>query len=404
MYPMISGRLFMEKRESGDCWMEKLNALRGEIDQIDQELAQLFLRRLDMAEQIGAYKQQVGMPALDQRRELQVIQNASQLTADEGRKLELAKLFENILALSRRQQRLKAAGGVPGEGFRQYKRALERLRQPVEHPCVVYQGEPGAYSEMACIDYFGPDCQCVGLKQFDDVFQEVAEGRADYGVVPIENSSTGGIRQVYELLGEYEHFVVGENTVKVEHCLMAPHGATLDTITHVYSHEQGLFQCDRFLKQHPDWVQVPFGDTAGSGKYVAQTGDLTKAAICSSRAAQLYGLDILVQGVNYNDNNTTRFVVVSPKMELRPGADKISAVLSLPHEVGSLNEVLTIFAIHGLNLVKLESRPMPGHSWEYLFFVEFTGSLLAPGMDAALQELSQVCSQLRIMGNFKSNL
>ncbi len=384
--------------------METIEDLRGQIDRIDRELAELFLRRLDLAGEIGGLKRQAGLPALDQRREMQIIREASGLTGDEGRKLAVAKLFESILALSRREQRLQAKGSAPGDGFLRYRAALERLREPVEAPKVVYQGEPGAYSEMACLDFFGPDCACTGLKQFEDVFQAVAQGRADYGVVPIENSSTGAIRQVYELLGEYEHFVVGETTVKVEHCLMAPHGATLDTITHVYSHEQGLFQSDRFLKQHPDWVQVALEDTAGSGKYVAGTGDITKAAICSSRAAELYGLDILVQGVNYNGNNTTRFVVVSPKPELRPGADKISAVLSLPHEVGSLNEVLTIFAVHGLNLVKLESRPMPGHSWEYLFFVEFTGSLLAPGMDAAILELSQICSQLRVLGNFKSNL
>lgn len=384
--------------------MSELERLRAQMDEIDGELARLFLRRLDTAQQIGAYKQQAGLPPLDQQRELEVIQQVTRATGDEGRKLELAKLFENILALSRREQRLKAAGGAPGTGFVRYQRDLGQVRRPVEHPRVVYQGVPGAYSEMASLDYFGPGADCQGLRTFDDVFQAVDEGRADYGVVPIENSSTGAIRQVYELLGEYEHFVVGENTVKVEHCLMAPQGATLDTITHVYSHEQGLFQSDRFLKQYPDWIQVPYGDTAGSGKYVAETGDITKAAICSRRAAELYGLNILVQGVNYNDNNTTRFVVVSPKMELREGADKISAVLSLPHQVGSLNEVLTIFAIHGLNLVKLESRPMPGHSWEYLFFVEFSGSLTAPGMDAAILELSQVCSHLRILGNFKANL
>ena len=175
---------------------------------------------------------------------------------------------------------------------------------------------------------------------------------------------------IRDRLGRYECYIVGENTVKVEHCLMAPHGATLDTITHVYSHEQGLFQCEPFLARHPGWVGVAHGDTAGSAQYVAQTGDITKAAICSSRAAELYGLEILARGVNYNSNNTTRFVVVSPVMELREGADKISAVLSLPDEVGSLHEVLTIFAVHGLNLVKLESRPLPGRSWEYLFFLE----------------------------------
>ena len=178
----------------------------------------------------------------------------------------------------------------------------------------------------------------------------------------------------------------------------------VDTITHVYSHEQGLFQSDRFLKQYPHWIQVPFGDTAGSGKYVAETGDITKAAICSSRAAELYDLEILVQGVNHNGNNTTRFVVVAPNMEFRAEADKISAVLRLSHEVGSLHEVLTIFAMHGLNLEKLESRPVPGRSWEYLFFLEFSGNLLEDEVDAALQELSQTCAYLRVMGNFKRNM
>ena len=384
--------------------MEYLQEMRKEMDRLDAELAQVFLRRLNLAAQIGAYKQQVGLPALDQRRELQVIQNTTQLTQDEEQKLEVAKLFESVLALSRREQRLKLSGGLPGEGYLRCRQAMEQARQPVESPRVVYQGTPGAYSEMACLNFFGPECNCQGTKSFDAVFEAVARGEADYGVVPIENSSTGGIRQVYELRGEYEHLIVGETTVKVEHCLMAPAGATLDTITHVYSHEQGLFQSDRFLKQYPTWVQVPRGDTAGCGKYVAESGDITKAAICSSRAAELYGLNILVRGVNHNGNNTTRFVVVSPKMELREGADKISAVLSLPHEVGSLNEVLTLFAVHGLNLVKLESRPMPGHSWEYLFFVEFSGNLKEPEVDAAMQELSNACAHLRILGNFRNSL
>ena len=384
--------------------MERLREMRSEMDRLDEELTQMFLRRLELSARIGAHKQQVGLPALDQRRELEVIRNVSRLAEEERQKLEVAQLYQNILALSRREQRRKAAGGVPGAGYVRLRESMERARQPIANPRVVYQGTPGAYSEMACLNFFGPDCPCQGLKGFDAVFEAVAAGRADYGVLPIENSSTGGIRQVYELLGEYEHHIVGETTVKVEHCLMAPKGATLDTITHVYSHEQGLFQSDRFLKQYPNWVQVPHGDTAGSGKYVAQCGDITKAAICSSRAAELYGLEILVRGVNHNGNNTTRFVVVAPEMELRDGSDKISAILSLPHEVGSLNEVLTLYAIHGLNLVKLESRPMPGRSWEYLFFVEFTGNLSDPEVDAALLELSHCCAQLRILGNFRSGL
>ena len=197
---------------------------------------------------------------------------------------------------------------------------------------------------------------------------------------------------------------MGETTVRVEHCLMAPNGASLDTITHVYSHEQGLFQCERYLNTHPNWRQVPQADTAGSALMVAESGDITKAAICSERAAALYGLKILARGINHNSQNTTRFVIVSPRMELRPGADKISTLFVLPHESGSLHEILTVFAVHGLNLVKLESRPLPERSWEYMFFLEFTGDPGDPAAEDALHELAQTTGDFRVLGWFRSNL
>ena len=314
---------------------------------------------------------------------------------------ELDREMEKLL---RRRLELSAGPARGSTGCRRCMEAMAAARQPVEQPRVVYQGVAGAYSEMAALSFFGSQARCRGLDSFEDAFQALSRGEADYGVLPIENSSTGAIRQVYELLTQYEHYIVGEDTVKVEHCLMAPKGATLDTITHVYSHEQGLFQSDRFLARHPQWKAVPMGDTAGSAQYVAQTGDITKAAICSERAAQLYGLDILYRGTNHNASNTTRFVVVSPVMELRPGADKIAALLTVPHEAGSLQRILTIFLLHRLNLLKIESRPMPGKSWEYLFFLEFTGSLTGPGMEKALEELAQATSYLRILGNFKNSL
>ena len=316
----------------------------------------------------------------------------------------LERLDRELEALLRRRLELDAGPGTGSTGYARCRAAMDAAREPVACPRVVYQGVPGAYSEMAAMTFFGREARLQGLDQFEDAFRAVRDGQADYAVLPIENSSTGAIRQVYELLTQYQQYIVGEDTVKVEHCLMAPKGATLDTITHVYSHEQGLFQSDRFLAQHPEWKPMPFGDTAGSAQYVAQTGDITKAAICSERAAQLYGLEILYRGTNHNSSNTTRFVVVSPVMELRPEADKIAAVLSVPHQVGSLQRILTIFLLHGLNLMKIESRPMPGKSWEYLFFLEFTGSLNGPGMDAALQELSQATAYLRVLGNYKSSI
>ena len=383
--------------------MDELQALRQEIDAVDRELVELFRRRMDVTHRVGEYKAARGMAVLDQAREREVLRGKGELAGEELRPAVIT-LYQTIMALSRRQQRDMLGERADNPGLQRYLETRKAIRQPVDNPRVVYQGVPGAYSEQACINFFGTEVNSEGLEQFEDCFQAVKEGRADYAVVPIENSSTGAIRQIYDLLTRYQCAMVGETTVKVEHCLMAPKGATLDTITHVYSHEQGLFQCEQYLNTRPHWHRVPQADTAGSAQMVAHSGDITKAAICSARAAELYGLEILAHAINHNTHNTTRFVVVSPNMELREGADKISTVFVLPHEAGSLHEVLTVFAVHGLNMVKLESRPVPEHSWEYMFFLEFNGHLDEDVTADVLHELAQTTGDFRVLGNFKSNL
>ena len=385
--------------------MDELQKLRKDIDGIDGQLVELFRRRMDVTRRVGEYKLERGIPVLDQARERQVLQNKGELAGDELRPAVIT-LFQTIMALSRRQQRdlIEPDKGAGNPGVARWRDARRSARQPVDSPRVVYQGVPGAYSEQACLNFFGGGANTAGLEQFEDCFLALREDRADYAVLPIENSSTGDIRQIYDLLTQYECYMVGETTVRVEHCLLAPKGATLDTVTHVYSHEQGLFQCERYLNAHPGWKQVPQADTAGSAQMVAESGDITKAAICSARAAELYGLEILASGINHNTQNTTRFVVVSPRLELRPGADKISTLFVLPHEAGSLYEVLSVFAIHGLNLVKLESRPLPERSWQYMFFLEFTGALDDPAVGDALHELAQTTGEFRVLGWFPSNL
>ena len=385
--------------------MEELKLYRDQIDQIDRELARLFQDRMEVVDKVGQYKQARGIPVLDNKREREVLEAKAELARDGGMQADLAALFENIMAISRRRQRKLVREDGAETGYERCKRALANVRTPVSHPTVAYQGVAGAYSEVACVNFFGENgSENIGLEQFEDVFEALKKGEADYAVVPIENSTSGAIRQVYDLMSRYDCYIAGETTVRVEHCLMAPRGATLDTITHVYSHEQGLFQSDRFLNAHPNWSQVPCGDTAGAGQYVAQTGDITKAAICSERAAQLYGLDILVRGTNHNSENTTRFVVVCPVMELSAGADKVSTVFTLPHEAGSLHRIMTIFAVNGLNVTRLESRPIPGCSWEYMFFLDFTGSLVTPELDGVLHELAQTAADFRVLGNFVANL
>ena len=384
--------------------MSKLDVLRGNIYEIDHQIVHLFERRMAVTRAVGEYKQEIGMPVLDAARERDVIAKKLNMLTNKELQADVVLLYETIMGISRRQQRNLVAEGLENPNFTKIGTDIAHARTSVQNPRVVYQGEPGAYSEMASIRFFGDSVQAKGLEQFEDVFQALKNGEADYGVLPIENSSTGAIRQIYDLMTQYDCFVVGETTVAIQHCLMALPGASLDSIQTVYSHEQGLFQCEAYLNKHPKWNRVPQADTAGSANMVAKSGDPSKAAICSKRSAELYGLEILAEAINSNVNNTTRFVVVSPKMELREGRDKVSTCFCIPHQSGSLHEILTIFAVHGLNMVRLESRPIQGSSWEYMFFLEFTGDVTASGMEGVFRELTQSAEQVRVLGNFASSL
>ena len=384
--------------------MSKLDVLRGNIDEIDHQIVHLFERRMAVTRAVGEYKQEIGMPVLDAARERDVIAKKLNMLTNKELQADVVLLYETIMGISRRQQRNLVAEGLENPNFTKIVTDIAHARTSVQNPRVVYQGEPGAYSEMASIRFFGDSVQAKGLEQFEDVFQALKNGEADYGVLPIENSSTGAIRQIYDLMTQYDCFVVGVTTVAIQHCLMALPGASLDSIQTVYSHEQGLFQCEAYLNKHPKWNRVPQADTAGSANMVAKSGDPSKAAICSKRSAELYGLEILAEAINSNVNNTTRFVVVSPKMELREGRDKVSTCFCIPHQSGSLHEILTIFAVHGLNMVRLESRPIQGSSWEYMFFLEFTGDVTASGMEGVFRELTQSAEQVRVLGNFASSL
>jgi chorismate mutase/prephenate dehydratase len=379
--------------------MEELQELRCQIDGIDRQLADLFRQRMTVTEKIGEYKAAHGLQVLDRARENQVLAAKAALVGDELR-ADVTTLFETIMALSRRQQAAIVGGN---QWIEAHRAAWSACRVPPLAPRVLYQGEPGAYADEAAARFFGEDCDRSNVATWEDIFVALKDGKADYGVLPIENSSTGSINQVYDLLAKYGAYIVGEQTIRVDHCLMAPKGSTLDTVREVCSHEQGLFQCEDFLKEHPSWKRKVMLNTAAAAKFVADSGDVTLAAIGSRQAARLYGLEVLAQGVNTNRENFTRFVVVSPLPELREGRNKISAMFTLAHESGTLHRIMTVFATGGLNLMKLESRPIPGRSWEYRFFVDFTGDLVAYGMDSILREMSQCAATLRVLGNYKAD-
>lgn len=382
--------------------MSELDLLRTEIDDIDRQLTALFLKRMDITRRVGMYKQKNGIPVLDTEREREVLVKKAAMANDPAEKAAVTALYEAVMAISRRQQRTLVSE-TGNDDYNRIAAAIAAPRAPLARPRVLYQGEPGAYAEEAAVGFFGESARREHVGTWEDIFLALRRGDADYGILPIENSSTGSIQQVYDLLARYGAYIVGEQTVKVEHCLMAPAGARLDTIREVYSHEQGLLQCAAFLRDYPAWQRLPRLNTAESAKYVAAQGDPSRAAIGSRRAAKLYGLEILAENISSSTQNYTRFVVVSPVLELRPGRSKISAVFVLPHRSGALHALMSIFAVNGLNMVKLESRPISGRNWEYLFFVDFGGDLTSPAMDGVLRELSQTAEQFRVLGNYKES-
>lgn len=265
-------------------------------------------------------------------------------------------------------------------------------------------GQAGSYTDEAMKSYFADKLLAPSYySHFEDVVQAVIHGSAQYGVVPIENSSTGGITDVYDLIHQYGAFVVGERYVKVEHNLLGIPGATLDDITCVYSHPQGLDQCRGFLRLHADWALHPYFSTSQSASFVKEQGRLHIAAIANRACADLYGLTILASHINDNTTNYTRFFVIAKEEEHRENADKITLVLTTKHKPGALYHVLGHFFYHGMNMTHLESRPIKGHPFEYFFHIDVMGHLGDEATRLVLRNLENHCNYFKILGNYPSD-
>ncbi len=288
------------------------------------------------------------------------------------------------------------------ECLMRYRESQRSTRQPVADPIIAYAGTTGSYAEEAAISFFGEASHRLAHGSFSDVFKSLTGGGADYGVLPIENSSTGSIAAVYDLLSRFTCSITGEVELAIHHCLMALPGSRLSDIREVYSHEQGFSQSADFLSAHPDWKCIPWHNTAIAAEMVAASGNPHFAAIASERAARLHGLTLLAQSINAQSTNTTRFVVVSPVPEDRPRRNKISLVFNLPHQVGALYHLLGIFERNHLNLCKIESRPVPGVPWEYLFFLDFLGEVPAGPLDQILREVFASTRQFYFLGNYEA--
>lgn len=262
-------------------------------------------------------------------------------------------------------------------------------------------GVPASYSDQAMQSYFDRQAITPAYRDhFEDVMEDVAEGRARYGVVPIENSSTGGITEVYDLIRKYGCAVVGEKCIKIEHHLLALPGAKLENIKTVYSHPQGFAQCRDFFRQHPGMVKEPYFSTSKSAEKVAEDGRLDQAAVASRLAGELYGLDILAADICSNKTNFTRFFIIAKDQEISPDADTITLVIAVRHEPGALYHVLGYFFYGGMNMTHLESRPMEGRPFEYFFHIDVTGRLDDPAVAHTLQGLASMCTYFKVLGNY----
>ena len=376
--------------------MIDLQECRDEIDVIDSEIIRLFEKRMKVCEDVAEYKIRTGKKVLDPERERKKLEVLREKAHGEFNRLGAQELFQQIMAISRkRQYQLLNEHGVEDD------EKLEMVDHlPLENVTVVFQGVEGAYSYAAMREYFSDEIRSFHVKTWRDAMEEVAEGRADYAVLPIENSTAGIVADIYDLLMEYQLYIAGEQIIRVEHVLLGLSNAQLEDIQTVYSHPQGLAQCKAFLDEHPCWKQVKAGNTAASAKKVSEEQLVSQAAIASREAGELFGLKVLAKNVCKNDGNATRFIILGRKPVYVKNASRISICFEAEHESGALYNMLSHIIYNGLNMTKIESRPIPDKNWQYRFFVDFDGNLQDSAVKNALMGIRSEANMLRILGNY----
>ena len=378
--------------------MKNLDLLecRNKLDVIDREIVRLFEERMAICHDVAEYKIGTGKAVYDAERERQKIAAAQELTHNDFNKDAIKEVFSQLMAISRKFQYglLAEHGKTEPTGFYE----VESLKTFGAR--VVYQGVEGAYSHAAARAFFGEQVNAYHVKAFEDTMRELEEGRADFAVLPIENSTAGFVIDNYDLLAKYRNYIVGEVYIPISHMLLGLPEAELSDIKTVYSHPQALMQCTDYLNAHKEWGRISVLNTAVAAKKVKEEHDKTQAAIASCTAGELYGLKELAQGINNEKCNTTRFIVLAKAPVYGSSASKISLMFEIPHVSGSLYNILGNFIFNGVNMLMIESRPIPEKSFEYRFFVDVEGNLSDASVRNALAGVRAEASSLKILGNY----
>ncbi len=370
--------------------------IRDEIDEIDQKMVEAYERRMELVHNVASYKIETGKAIFDKDRELEKLEKVKSYSNIEFNQFAIEQLYEQIMTMSRKLQYelLAEKGMTTSEHFH----VLEKIDKK---KCkVIFQGAEGAYSEVAMKKYFGDEVDSYCVETFYDAMKEIHEGKAQFAVLPIENSSAGTVNEIYDLLVEFDNYIVAEQIIQVKHCLLGLPGSSIEEINTIYSHPQSLMQSGKFLNEHADWKQISMKNNAFATRKVAEDGMCTQAAIASSLAGEFYGLEVLQEGVNDNPNNATRFIIITKNKCYYEGANKISICFEVPHTSGSLYHVLSHLIYNKLNMTKIESRPIGNRNWEYRFFIDLEGNLMDSAVQNALRSLRDEVTNLKILGNY----
>ena len=375
----------------------ELSEYRARIDAIDEEIVRLFAERMEAAAGIAAYKREHNLPVLDQRREREKLLQIAEKTP-EGLKDYAVSLYSLIFELSRSSQNRLL--GTKSELAEQIETAL-RETPPLfpGHAVVACQGVEGSYQQLACDRLFKLP-NIFYFASFGAVFSAIEKGLCRYGVIPVENSTAGSVNAVYDLMMKHNFRIVRSVRLKIDHNLLVKPGTRWEDVKEIYSHEQAISQCAAFLQQHPGIRVIACENTATAAKMVADSSRRDIAALASRACMRLYNLEALAESVQDQGNNHTRFICIARDLEIYPGADRTSLMLVLPHQPGSLYKLLSRFYALGININKLESRPMPERNFEFMFYFDLETSVYSPEFRQLMAELPSVCDSFSYLGSY----